>query len=186
MAEAAPSRAVAVADSPLALRRLLDAAEADTVLAAISGGESDAVDWAALARRAPLIMILDDAASMIEALHAGASATLPASAGAAEIATALGAVAQGLKMLPGDALRLLLPEPLAMSVDGEAGCVLTARELDVLAALADGASNKAIARRLGISFHTVKFHVASILDKLDAESRTEAVAQAARLGLVML
>jgi DNA-binding CsgD family transcriptional regulator len=43
-----------------------------------------------------------------------------------------------------------------------------------------------IARRLGISFHTVKFHVASILAKLDADTRTEAVAQGARLGLVML
>jgi DNA-binding NarL/FixJ family response regulator len=60
------------------------------------------------------------------------------------------------------------------------------RELEVLAAMADGASNKAIARRLGISFHTAKFHVAAILAKLDADSRTEAVAKAAQLGLVML
>lgn len=74
-----------------------------------------------------------------------------------------------------------------MAVSGEdADVVLTPRELEVLAALADGASNKVIARRLGISFHTVKFHVASILAKLDADSRTEAVAQAARQGLVML
>jgi len=63
---------------------------------------------------------------------------------------------------------------------------LTRRELEVLAAMADGASNKAIARRLGISFHTAKFHVAAILAKLDADSRTEAVAKAAQLGLVML
>jgi DNA-binding NarL/FixJ family response regulator len=54
--------------------------------------------------------------------------------------------------------------------------------IKVLAAMADGASNKAIARRLGISFHTAKFHVAAILAKLDADSRTEAVAKA----LVML
>jgi DNA-binding CsgD family transcriptional regulator len=67
---------------------------------------------------------------------------------------------------------------------GEAG--LTPREREVLAALADGASNKAIARRLGISFHTAKFHVAAILAKLDADSRTEAVLVAARQGLVML
>jgi DNA-binding NarL/FixJ family response regulator len=56
----------------------------------------------------------------------------------------------------------------------------------VLAAIADGTSNKAIARRLGISFHTVKFHVAAILGKLDADSRTEAVTRAAQRGLVML
>lgn len=52
---------------------------------------------------------------------------------------------------------------------------LTPRELDVLALLAEGASNKAIARTLAISVHTVKFHVASLFDKLDAEGRTEAV-----------
>jgi DNA-binding NarL/FixJ family response regulator len=63
---------------------------------------------------------------------------------------------------------------------------LTPRELEVLAAIADGVSNKAIARRLGISFHTAKFHVAAILAKLNADSRTEAGARAAQLGLVML
>lgn len=63
---------------------------------------------------------------------------------------------------------------------------LTRRELEVLAAMADGASNKAIARRLGISFHTAKFHVAAILAKLNADSRTEAVTKAAQSGLVML
>jgi DNA-binding NarL/FixJ family response regulator len=66
------------------------------------------------------------------------------------------------------------------------GARLTPRELEVLAAMAAGASNKAIARRLEISFHTAKFHVAAILAKLDADSRTEAVARAAQLGLVML
>ena len=68
----------------------------------------------------------------------------------------------------------------------ESDPALTPRELEILGAMADGASNKVIARRLGISFHTVKFHVASILEKLDAETRTEAVAAGARLGLVML
>jgi DNA-binding NarL/FixJ family response regulator len=84
----------------------------------------------------------------------------------------------------------LLPEaPFAddlLKADGSRDARLTRRELEVLAAMADGASNKVIARRLGISFHTVKFHVAAILAKLDADSRTEAVAKAAQLGLVML
>ncbi|WP_444939747.1 response regulator transcription factor [Microvirga yunnanensis] len=64
--------------------------------------------------------------------------------------------------------------------------LLTARELEVLRLLAEGASNKLIARRLGISFHTAKFHVASIAAKLDATGRTDAVAQAVRLGLILL
>ncbi len=66
----------------------------------------------------------------------------------------------------------------------DAEVALTARELDVLALLAEGASNKTIARALAISVHTVKFHIASLFDKLDAEGRTEAVAQAARLGAI--
>ncbi len=63
---------------------------------------------------------------------------------------------------------------------------LTPREIDVLALLAEGASNKAIARQLGISVHTAKFHVGSILDKLDATGRTDAVAHAARRGVINL
>jgi DNA-binding CsgD family transcriptional regulator len=61
---------------------------------------------------------------------------------------------------------------------------LTPRELEVLALLAEGASNKMIARRLGISVHTAKFHVGSLLDKLDAIGRTDAVTHAARRGVI--
>jgi DNA-binding CsgD family transcriptional regulator len=68
----------------------------------------------------------------------------------------------------------------------DSGRALTARELEVLALLAEGASNKLIARRLGISAHTAKYHVASLLEKLDAVSRTDAVAHAARLGVITL
>lgn len=64
--------------------------------------------------------------------------------------------------------------------------VLTPRELEVLALMAEGASNKMIARRLEISVHTAKFHVGSLLDKLDATGRTDAVAHAARLGVIHL
>jgi DNA-binding CsgD family transcriptional regulator len=63
---------------------------------------------------------------------------------------------------------------------------LTPREMEVLALLAEGASNKMIARRLGISVHTAKFHVGSLIDKLDAVGRTDAVAHAARLGVLHL
>ena len=63
---------------------------------------------------------------------------------------------------------------------------LSSRELDVLALIAEGASNKVIARRLAILVHTVKFHIASLFDKLDAQGRAEAVAQGARLGAIKL
>jgi DNA-binding CsgD family transcriptional regulator len=70
----------------------------------------------------------------------------------------------------------------------EADCevALSPRELEVLALLAEGASNKLIARRLGISAHTAKYHVASLMEKLDAVSRTDAVAHAARIGVLHL
>jgi DNA-binding CsgD family transcriptional regulator len=68
----------------------------------------------------------------------------------------------------------------------QADVQLTTRELEVLALLAEGASNKLIARRLGISIHTAKYHVASLLEKLDAVSRTDVVASAARIGVLHL
>ncbi len=68
----------------------------------------------------------------------------------------------------------------------DAEAPLTPREVEVLTLLAEGASNKAIARRLGISVHTAKFHVGQLLDKLDAIGRTDAVAHAARLGVIHL
>ncbi|MGO4391345.1 response regulator transcription factor [Variovorax sp. M-6] len=68
----------------------------------------------------------------------------------------------------------------------DADATLTRREFEVLALMAEGASNKAIARRLGISVHTAKFHVGSLLDKLDATGRTDAVAQAVRQGVIHL
>lgn len=79
---------------------------------------------------------------------------------------------------------LVLPEAAQR---GEAtDPTLTRREVEVLALVAEGASNKLIARRLGISVHTAKFHVGSLIDKLDATGRTDAVAQAARLGVLHL
>ncbi|WP_315712490.1 MULTISPECIES: helix-turn-helix transcriptional regulator [unclassified Bradyrhizobium] len=73
-------------------------------------------------------------------------------------------------------------------IDGQAidDFQLTARERDVLALMAEGCSNKEIARSLGISVHTAKFHVGSLLDKLDATGRTDAVAHAARRGIIEL
>jgi DNA-binding CsgD family transcriptional regulator len=92
----------------------------------------------------------------------------------------------GLRLVAHDepAEVLVIASTTAAQADGDA--ILTPRELEVLALLAEGASNKVIARRLGISVHTAKFHVGSLLDKLDAIGRTDAVAHAARLGVICL
>jgi DNA-binding CsgD family transcriptional regulator len=64
--------------------------------------------------------------------------------------------------------------------------VLTPRELEVLELMSEGVSNSEIASRLGISFHTAKFHVRAVTDKLDATGRTDAVISAVRKGLLQL
>ena len=74
----------------------------------------------------------------------------------------------------------------AMSASATGDLLLTPRELEVLTLLAEGMSNKAIARRLGISVYTAKFHVGALIDKLDAVGRTDAVTHAARLGVIHL
>ena len=81
-----------------------------------------------------------------------------------------------------DALVTLSPG----AVGADAHIDLTPREQEVLTLLAEGASNKQIALRLGISAHTAKYHVASLMEKLDAVSRTDAVAHAARIGVLHL
>ena len=73
-----------------------------------------------------------------------------------------------------------------VSAPADDDVLLTPRELEVLALLAEGMSNKAIARRLGISVHTAKFHVGALIDKFDAIGRTDAVAHAARRGAIQL
>jgi DNA-binding CsgD family transcriptional regulator len=95
------------------------------------------------------------------------------------MASLLGGVA-GLRLAtPGEAAAVTVTSRNRQSGIEPNGFNLAPRELDVLALLAEGASNKTIARQLGISVHTAKFHVSSLLDKLDATGRTDAVAHAA-------
>ena len=111
-------------------------------------------------------------------------AYLPPDSAAAEILAAIAAVGQGLVVLTQVQAERLLParslrENLPRLVEA-----LTPREIEVLRLMADGLVNKEIADRLGISEHTAKFHVASILGKLQASSRTDAVARGMRQGLI--
>ena len=181
---------VGLADHPSALRRLIEGSYVDAVLADAPPPD-DLSGWQLAHGRTAFVVLLegDDPEAGVEALAAGAVAILPRTARADEILRAIAAASQGLAVLPRALLAALVeadaPQDAPPSGD-DAGARLTRREFEVLAAMADGASNKAIARRLGISFHTAKFHVAAILAKLDADSRTEAVTRAAQLGLVML
>src|SRR6266536_1067540 len=132
-------------------------------------------------------ILLANGIEVSAALRAGVSGVLPRSAGWTELRIALEAAAHGLAIVPISMLENARREsedfkPLPAMDPIE----LTPRELEVLALLSEGASNKAIARKLDISVHTAKFHVASILEKLDATGRTDAVAHAVRLGLLML
>jgi DNA-binding NarL/FixJ family response regulator len=128
----------------------------------------DAVD-------APVVLLSADAAAWPR--NAQVSARLTPPVDFVKLRIAVEAAAHGLSVF----------EPTARFGPWDDGTPdLTSREIEVLHLLAEGASNKVIARALGISAHTAKFHVASILEKLDAASRTEAVTSAFRLGLLMV
>jgi DNA-binding NarL/FixJ family response regulator len=103
---------------------------------------------------------------------------------AAEVLAAIGAAAQGLVVLTQPQADVLFSHPSVPQFPAPLIEELTPRELQVLRDAAQGSSNKEIAERLQISEHTVKFHVASILGKLEAGSRTEAVTQGIRRGLI--
>jgi DNA-binding NarL/FixJ family response regulator len=156
---------------------------------------------------APSAAEIDDATATLEGLGAGlivlgppgAAGRLPLAAPSfawaflgrdaepGRIVAAVRAVAAGLVALDPELASTGLGSQVARPLPGavEMG-ELTSREREVLTLVAIGLTNKAIAQRLQISDHTVKFHVASILAKLDAESRTEAVHVAARRGLLTL
>jgi DNA-binding NarL/FixJ family response regulator len=183
---------VGIADSPAALLALAERHDLDVVLSGEVPAAELLADWQARHRRPAWIVFLAkaDEQESLEALGAGASAVLSRSADPTEIVAVIRALASGFIVLQRPLLVALLDQSAAAAEpsnrDADGTPRLTAREIEVLAALADGASNKEIARRLDISFHTVKFHVAAILDKLEAESRTEAVVKASQLGIVML
>lgn len=149
------------------------ASEADVVLSEaleISEGSAPIV---------PIVLLGD--VTPQEGLRAGARAVLSRDASLAQIAAALQAAAVGLIAVPVQDSGAIAPPHAEESAEP-----LTPRELDVLEMLAEGLSNKMIAYRLSISEHTAKFHVNSILTKLNAGTRTEAVMRGVRLGLVKL
>ena len=120
-----------------------------------------------------------------EALAAGAAGVHLRDGARERLPLMLAAAAEGLIVLD-DALKARLVGSRRMALDGLPLQPLTAREREVMSLLAEGRSNRDIALALSIAERTAKFHVNAILEKLDAEGRTEAVVRAARLGLVVL
>jgi two-component system, NarL family, nitrate/nitrite response regulator NarL len=152
-----------------------------------AGGDPDAdpeasIDTVAeLSRRYPVLVLARDGTRVRDLLAAGARGVVSRGAMAGRIVRALDAVVEGLVTLDEElAEEALRPPTRALGNEEE----LTPREREVLEHLALGLSNREIAARLGISFHTAKFHVNSILGKLGAASRAEVVAIAARTGLI--
>ena len=119
-----------------------------------------------------------------ELLRAGVRAVLSRHAAPAEILAAIESAAAGFVVIDPHELEPLLAT--GSRTQAGASQALTPRELEVLRMLAEGAANKTIAWKLAISEHTVKFHVAAIMAKLNAASRTEAVTIGIRQGLILI
>jgi DNA-binding NarL/FixJ family response regulator len=162
-----------------------DEAAADVILAAPAHLTED---WVASVAgdSVPVVVLADlpDAPLLAAALRSNVRSILSPEASPEEIGAAVISAAAGLVTLQPAALDILSQSGRAArdAMDDP----LTPRELEVLAMLAEGLSNKVLAYRLGISEHTVKFHVTSILGKLQAGSRTDAVMQGIRRGLIMV
>ena len=205
-----PLRVLVVADDPLAragLHNLL-AEQTDLEVAAENAGDAsvtqafrayqpDVVLWDLgwgehglnwrepladlIETGAPVIALISEVSQISELRSAGVRGLLGREAGPDRIAAAVLAVQQGLLALE-PRFELPMVAPLEdLPLEG-----LTDREREVLQLMAEGLSNKSIAFRLEISEHTVKFHVNGILRKLGAQSRTDAVVRATRLGWILL
>jgi NarL family two-component system response regulator YdfI len=176
-----------------ALGSELSDAQADVLLVDAMGEPPEAIIESLvdsdLAAEIPIVVLAEPSspAGAAQALHAGIRALLPNEIPTDQLLAALQAAAAGLVVLHPAEVPAAFPvsapasQPLA-----ELPEPLTRREREVLQMLAAGLANKEIAARLNISDHTAKFHVAAILGKLGASTRTEAVALGIRRGLVLL
>jgi len=181
-----------VGAADLSLPEHVEAAQYDVLL--VDLGSERAAAWLRNLGAEPvppaIVLLTEEARRPLgaEALRAGVRAVLPRHASGEEIIAAIEAAAAGLIVIHPDTVGALQPGPSASTRAGvvSARQPLTPREIEVLGMIAEGLGNKIIAARLGISEHTVKFHIASIFVKLNARSRTEAVTIGVRQGLLMI
>jgi DNA-binding NarL/FixJ family response regulator len=181
-----PSLRVVVLDAAALATREPERDPAIVIVALAAPETGRALDALRRWRRAPAIILLTPAprgAWSARARRAGVRAVLRREVTAEELAAAVAAVRAGLFVLHQDTLSTARA---ASALPAGESNTLTAREIEILEMMAEGMSNRAIAGRLKISRFTVKFHVASILTKLAARSRTEAVTLGVRQGLISL
>jgi DNA-binding CsgD family transcriptional regulator len=170
------------ANDPLRRRQLeralgrFDEATAEVLVVDLPPGARMPADAAAF--DGALVVLSDDPAVAADPAFAG---VLARTSGEAQIRAASGAVAEGLHVrTPAP------PEPAGFAPPEAPRPLLTPRELEILSQVGQGQGNKAIARRLGISAHTVKYHLEAIFAKLGVRSRAEAVTRGLRHGLLIV
>jgi DNA-binding NarL/FixJ family response regulator len=166
--------------------------QADVVIADLAEPDSQFIATAAMLEQAGtgVVALIDspDAKWTARALRAGVRAILPRDSAESEIQAAVSAAEGGLVLLDPAVTRDLASRARVTNPEMAQEILedLTSREVEVLKLMAEGFGNKEIASRLGITDHTVKFHISSILAKLGASSRTEAVTQGIRMGLIVI
>ena len=172
---------------PAGLAERIREFQPDVVLLEHRGAAEEAIE--PLLASGPIFILLADraeAAAILASSHSGLRAVLPLDAAAHEILAAIAAAIEALFVLHPDLLASLPIAGSAPQTPATADASLTPREIEVLRMLAEGLANKNIAWKLGISEHTVKFHITSIFTKLNVSSRAEAVATGMRRGLILL
>ena len=183
-------RVVVVSSAPLVrsgLRTILgafddlDVTEADPTRLRVLNADVMICDGTVPDVDVPALVLVCDGAGAAEALASGARGVLARTAAPRRMHAALHAVAEAEIVIDDAFADELLRHPRAEVQMIEP---LTAREREVLRLLASGLTNKEIAQRLGVTDHTIKFHVNGILGKLGAATRTEAVVEAARRGII--
>lgn len=174
MVEEMPQCVIAGSTNALELADQARALRPDAILWQIAPDE-DASGLRALQGQNTILL---SSSASLDLIRAGAHGVLPPDASADQIAIALQAAAAGLGVFS--------PQHLDSPVAQRVPSALTARETEVLRMIAEGLANKEIAWRLGISEHTVKFHVSALLGKLGAGSRAEAISAGIRQGVIML
>lgn len=161
--------------------------QADVILAEGDAAQAGSTLTDHTGEGAPVVLLVrDPLATWNDRVRRDVRAVLPGNANGAQIAAAIEAVAAGLFVLDAEDAEQLLPPRTSDHLAEPLVEAMTPREVEVLRAMAEGLANKEIAARLGISENTAKFHVGSVMGKLGASSRTEAVMLGIRRGLILI